>query len=247
MEASTSPCKIYSQLGHFRELFQTVGLANYYAGPFRMENLRRSLSLAPAAHFSGKVLDVGADDNLTGAILEDYSDIETVTGVDVVKREYVYSSQRTRFLLQVQPAIIPLPSGVFGTALCRYSLHHMPRPIQLRILGEISRCLRPGGTLIIWENSISATLPPEQCFDPQILARITMLDRDECKALFSAMDVISFAIKEKPQPFPFSFRSLEAWQTLLARGWRVLSVRYVGLPLIDLHQTPLGILVLEKP
>jgi SAM-dependent methyltransferase len=246
LQSETPPLEIHRRLARLRENFEVSGLAAYYTATFRKRNLSASLSRVSEGFYRGKVLDVGADDNFLGSILEERTDVDMITGIDIQDRPNRWRSSRTNFVRMSRPDEIPLPPLEFNTAICRYSLHHMAESIQIAVLEEVFRCLRSQGILIIWENCISRTKLPEECFDQQIFQRINQLGDEERQVLLSAMDVVSFAIKEKLQPFPFSFRTLEEWHDLLASRWRIIAVRYVGLPLLDLHQVPLGILVVQK-
>jgi len=48
---------------------------------------------------------------------------------------------------------LPLPDQIADGVSVFFVLHHIPSPIQLEVLTEIKRVLRPGGRLFIWEDT----------------------------------------------------------------------------------------------
>ena len=48
---------------------------------------------------------------------------------------------------------LPLPDASADSASIFFVLHHIPRALQLTILAEVKRCLKPGGVLMIWEDT----------------------------------------------------------------------------------------------
>lgn len=48
---------------------------------------------------------------------------------------------------------LPLPSQIADGVSIFFVLHHIPYPIQLAVLTEIKRILRPGGRVFIWEDT----------------------------------------------------------------------------------------------
>jgi len=48
---------------------------------------------------------------------------------------------------------LPFPDAHFGAAVASLSLHYFPWPETVEILGEVRRCLAPGGPLLVRLNS----------------------------------------------------------------------------------------------
>lgn len=89
----------------------------------------------------GRILDVGCG---SSRILPDLSN---AVGVDVLLR-------KLRFLHRVHPQVaqasvnaLPFPDASFDTVICSEVIEHIPD--EPSVLGELTRVLRPGGTLVL--------------------------------------------------------------------------------------------------
>ena len=48
---------------------------------------------------------------------------------------------------------LPLPDASADSASIFFVLHHIPRDLQDKVLAEVKRCLKPGGVLMLWEDT----------------------------------------------------------------------------------------------
>lgn len=88
------------------------------------------------------------------------SPAQQVTGIDpgwspasaVMRRLDRAASGRWRFLA-ADGADLPFPDGRFDVAWAAFVLHHVEYALQLRVLREISRVVRPGGTFLLLEDT----------------------------------------------------------------------------------------------
>lgn len=228
--------------------FERGGLASYYHSVFRWANLHASIDLVGAERFAGRVADIGTYDNMLGRVLLELAPRVThVIGVDLEKAPWAVSNSRVEFRLQRDPRRIPIASGEVETVVLRYALHHMSFAEQLDILAEVRRMLKPGGRVFIFENTYSTAVAP--VFECGTLHKriLDLGSQPRIYLLLAALDTFSQGIKAKHGLFPYSFRPLEDWLQLFAQlSLDKLETHYYGygLPMIDLHQAPLGVFVL---
>jgi ubiquinone/menaquinone biosynthesis C-methylase UbiE len=98
-------------------------------------------------HLQGKVLEVGAGDcNLIERINSE-NDLEG-HGIDV--KDYNQNLDFQNFQVY-DGRSLPYPDGHFDTVMAVYVVHHIRD--QLTTLGDMVRVLKPGGTLILLEDS----------------------------------------------------------------------------------------------
>jgi SAM-dependent methyltransferase len=232
-----------------RRRFRQLGLERVYLDEFRARNLDTSLRLAGASSFAGPVVDVGAGDNLLGSrLLRMAPHVDRVTGVDTRRGDPHLDPPRLRFAQQADPRSLPLASASCASAVCRYSLHHMTAEEQDAIAAETHRVLSPDGRWIVYENAYSPHLAPLG-EDPGGLHErlLALADPERIVLLLACLDTFSLGIKDKDMQFANTFRSVEEWQSFFrARSFTVERCRYYGLPVHDLHQAPLTVLVLTK-
>jgi ubiquinone/menaquinone biosynthesis C-methylase UbiE len=228
-----------------RQEFARLGLRERLAG-YKGNSLLRTAVVAGLRHFQGVVVDVGANENLLGAVLLDQCPAVTrVVGVDIEDRGCRPEDERIAFALQHTASEIPLETGSADVAILRYSLHHMTFPTQELVLGDLRRVLRPAGTLIIVEDSFSRSLTPLVRSRP-LLRFMELDDRRRLQLVLACLDACFGFIQEEVMPFAFSFRSAEEWKEVLARGgFRVEECTFWGLPNFSLFSAPMLVLVAE--
>jgi SAM-dependent methyltransferase len=233
-----------------RDAFSAMGLYSYYVNTYREYNLLASLSLIDPRYIRGKVIDVGADDNAMAHVLTSrFGNVEFVLGTDV--RACVNGTSehsRIGFVTQHNDCELPARESSFDVAICRYSLHHMGIDEQLCILAEINRVLVDDGVLIIFENSFSRRVQPLNIgkYSNSLHSQFQELNGNEVQLAMSLLDIFSLGIKNKDQHFPFTFRSVEEWISILGINYSLESVLYYGLPMLDLHQQPLAVFILKN-
>jgi SAM-dependent methyltransferase len=230
-----------------RDVFERLDLPERYR-TFRRQNLKTSLRLVNLRLVIGDIADIGADDNALGDLLLEYPGVHSVVGLDVECRNPVVRPPKLAFVLQNTPSRIPLDDNTIDCVICRYSLHHMQLHIQNAILLEARRILRPHGSLVVFENSCSLHREPTDSDDLGFAKAITRLASwKRIALLMAALDVFSLGFKAKAMGFPETFRTVEDWENAAGRaGLVVRSSDYRGLPLLDLHQAPLLVMVLGK-
>jgi SAM-dependent methyltransferase len=229
--------------------FRRSHLNNYYHQVFRSTNLLTSVRLVGGHRFRGAVVDVGAADNALGLLLlSQYPcHVSQVIGVDIARSDVIQTGRGLQFRLQENPSTVPVANAEADTAVLRYVLHHMPDEEQICILNEAKRILKPGGIILVYENTYSFNRPPLEDRHSLNQRIIGLGSQERIHLLLASLDTFSQGIKEKLGPFPFTYHSFEEWLHLFAcLELELVDVQYYGMPILDLHQSPLGVFVLRR-
>ena len=232
-----------------RKVFQGSDLDNTYHTSFRLENIATSIDQAGASRFTGTVVDIGADDNAFGHVLfRDHLRVTEVMGIDIMQAQTRFTADRLHFRVQTHTGALPVEDSYADTAVLRYVLHHIPGEDHRPMLCELRRILKPGGVAIIYENTYSFQRPPLEDRLSLHTRILSLKTAERIHLLLAALDTFSQGIKEKIGPFPYAFRSIEDWLEVFGdAGLAVDKILYLGMPLLDLHQAPLGIFILSNP
>lgn len=89
----------------------------------------------------GRVLDVGCG---SSRILRD---LPGAVGVDVLLRKLRFMRPPHPQVVQASIDTLPFPDAAFDVVVCSEVIEHVPD--EPRVLGELTRVLRPGGTLVL--------------------------------------------------------------------------------------------------
>lgn len=218
MKALSQGGSLTELLNARRSLFAKRGLLACGAD-YKFASLRRTMQVIGSDYFKGKVVDVGAGSNVFAEVIIDHcSAVDTVTGIDVLPNDSPppANDNRISFLQVDSPDLIPFPSSSVDTVVARYSFHHMPYDTQIAVLAECNRILRPGGFMLMVEDSYSLETIPLAC--NSFFERFRELPREKDRMLvLSCLDASSSLIMNETMLFPFSFRTLEHWHAELCR------------------------------
>ncbi len=129
---------------HAESIAVTGEDTDYFAG-YKVDCLRR---IGVPQH--AKVLDFGCGiGNVTCKLVEHYTDVH---GYEPSKASAEKARQRAKSA-HVHDDVQALPDGVFDVAVLSCVLHHVPPAERLGVLGEITKKLRPGGKLVVFEHN----------------------------------------------------------------------------------------------
>lgn len=223
-----------------REEFRKLNLEEKLVD-YKTKSLLRTLFMVSAELFEGTIVDIGAGDNSLGKeIIEKCAKVTKVIGIDI-DDSGVYKNQRLEFIKMMNEGKIDLEECAH-VVIFRFSLHHMKRDIQKKLLNEAYRILKKDGILIIIEDTFSGEQTP--VFDNESQEEFMKLGSTEkyIKAM-SYMDASSCFLFKEVMPFTFGFRSIEEWKELIFNcGFRSIESCFWGIPFTSLFQAPLGII-----
>ena len=223
-------------------------LENKYSGDARREFFRKGIEQVNSEYWKGYIVDLGADDNMLGdVLLQLHGDhIEHVQGVDIEERPTVRKGPKLGFSLNSETNMLEL-SGKADVVVIRYALHHMTWEEQEAYLNKARRMLKPDGKIIIYEDTFALSQPPEAEGAPLHEKILALQAPSRQRLLLAALDTISIGIRDKHQPFPFTFRTAEEWAGFFqSLGYSVLEERYLGILTQDFFKAPLTIFVLRN-
>lgn len=86
-----------------------------------------------------------------------------VVGVDISEDMLVVARRKNRFpharFMRADATQLPFRDGTFGVAIVSYALHDMPPGVRERVLHEMKRVVRPGGTIVVVDYGRPAWRP----------------------------------------------------------------------------------------
>jgi len=102
------------------------------------------------------ILDVGCGTGRMLAAIRRRLPASDLTGLDL--SPFMVAESRARLadtarIVHADACSLPWDSASFDVAVAAHVLGHVPRPVATRMLTEIARTLRPGGTLLVVEHS----------------------------------------------------------------------------------------------
>lgn len=233
--------KLHCYFKSRREEFGQLNLEQKLVS-YKVKSLFRTMFMVSADLFEGIIVDIGAGNNSFGKIVvEKCSKVTKVVGVDIEDIN-AYKNKQLEFVKSKDKKRIDLPGDYADIVIFRFSLHHMDRDTQKKLLTEAYRILKKRGSLIIVEDTFSVKKAP--IFDNELLNKFMGLGSNEkyIKAI-SYMDASSCFLYKEVMPFTFEFRCMEDWEEILLDcGYKGIDSRFWGIPFSSLFQAPLGII-----
>jgi ubiquinone/menaquinone biosynthesis C-methylase UbiE len=174
---------------------------------------RRSQLISGLNTTAGHVVDVGNPNNGFGHhLLRVNPAVERVTGVDHRVDPSRVVGERLNFVHQDDETKIPLADQCADVVAFRVALHHMTKPVQEALLAEAARVVKPGGEILIIEDS---WVDMPGLTDNALTMKFRALDDDDKIAALSLIDVSSCLMIYEKVAYPFSYRSAAEWENLL--------------------------------
>jgi len=195
------------------------------------------------------VADVGCGWNILGGeIIANNSYVREVIGCDLEEQRKRKLPKGVSFRLMEDPSVIPIETNSVDTVILSFTLHHIDVPIE-RYLHEVRRILKPGGNVLILEESFSSLIAPE--YNQGKLTNLFLnLRSDKKKFLFlHFIDwfIHNFINKSRRPLVPGNNKTMEEWEEIFkVAGFKVLENRYLGFHRLGgRHPINRGFFVLE--
>lgn len=190
---------------------------------------------------TGHVVDVGNPNNgFGGYLLRVNPAVERVTGVDHRVDPARVTGERLEFALQDDTTKIPLADKCADVVAFRVALHHMTKPVQMALLAEAGRVVKPGGEILIVEDSW-ADRPG--LTDNALTAKFRALDDTDKIAALSLIDVSSCLMIHEKVSYAFSYRSAAEWESILTDvGATSIETTYWGFTMFTVYGAPMCVI-----
>jgi len=203
-------------------------------------------------HLKGPVLaDIGAgDDQLISALRQVEPTITQAFATDIFAPLHSSGYPNCIFIPQVFADSTLLKCRSINTMTMSVMLHHIEPSIQHRLLTHAVSVIKPGGRLIIIEDSFpegAYQLSKDDFFAERFLAFST---EDKLKVLgFLDWWGNRFMKNNSSIPLPLLFESIEHWQARLEDlGLKKITAEFVGFPEMSTHMMmPKALFVYERP
>ena len=214
--------------GSARQLLQQAPIPR---DAYRMARSRKFDTFARLVqpHVTGAVLDVGAGGP---DLLERVSaDVRVATDIFVADRE----APGIRHVVQAVPHALPFDDAAFDAVLMTGMAHHLEAHDRQRLLHDVHRCLRPGGRVVLIEETFSDATGCGVPAEPSMRELSTGFDdlsRDDRFAFLQFTDWWGNRVMKGSDdiPLPMTFLDTEGWDALLAdAGFQGIRIERLGL------------------
>lgn len=117
-----------------------------------------------------RILDIGAGNNAFGATMAENLPVVDVVGVDVMDYHEERNIQNLSYLRQYSPTKLPeeIVDDSVDVITINAVFHHVSSEFVDDLMKEIVRVLKPGGTVILIEDTYSLKLPIDDTSDQEL-------------------------------------------------------------------------------
>ncbi|MBI4972144.1 MAG: methyltransferase domain-containing protein [Candidatus Omnitrophica bacterium] len=216
----------------------------YTAGYFQIKPYLKNLP-------TGAVLvDVGAGNNALGKVIARNQAGLTVIGTDIYDYHEEHGLPNLRFVQQRQADRLSFEDHFVDVVVLNAMLHHVSGDLLEPLLNEIRRVLKPGGRVLLIEDTYSETVSPDPASDAELTSEFLGLVRktgsEFAKNFFTFNDWYANILVHQwtGMAIPYNFHSMEEWQEIFKKsGFSSAQARYLGFPKQGFHKPSLAIQV----
>lgn len=251
----------FPQLGVMHEAYRRVTQANQTVPPYDLPAVKGKEGFLRPWVQGPNLLNVGSGQSLfEERSLRENPRVQHAIGVDIEaqrSREFQIPAGKTaEFRLMQDPVTIPVEDGWADTLILTFVLHHVDVDREA-FLNELKRVLKPGGRILVMEDTFSSLLPvvpaPGETsaaaedlfrqFDalPSVEEKIAFLH-------FADWFVHHFVNRSRAPLVPGNYETMANWQQIFENaGFHVSEARNLGLAKLgSRNPVPRGMFVLEK-
>ncbi|PIQ84145.1 MAG: hypothetical protein COV75_03760, partial [Candidatus Omnitrophica bacterium CG11_big_fil_rev_8_21_14_0_20_63_9] len=201
------------------------------------------------------LVDIGANTNALGQEITSRHPGLSVIGTDLHQDQTDLHAPRLDYRQQPSPTRLPLADGEADVAILSRVLHHMSDEIRPALLQEVRRVLKPGGRVIVVEDTYSTHFPPtgedlDRELTQEFIGGVAREGEAFGRELLAFLDwfrnVLVHEMSE--MPMPSSFYAIEEWtRQFEAAGFETAHAAYLGFAQSRLRSTSQGLLVFRAP
>jgi SAM-dependent methyltransferase len=233
------------------------GSGGKYATTYRQ--IRSHIRQLPAG---AVIMDVGAGSMALGKEMALDNPDKEIIGTDPYDYHEEHGIGNLAFRLQPDPLEIPgenpgtvAEDNSADAIVMNAVLHHVSPEFMDAFLKEIYRVLKPGGVVLLVEDTYSEILPVENDeADNELTAELLRLVHEHgdefARQYLAVNDWWSNILVQgyTGMPMPYNFHSTEDWQAIFARhGLSLSHAQHHGFLRETFHKPDVGVLVFSKP
>jgi len=203
-------------------------------------------------------INIGAGLDLLGErSVKVNSKVSQAIGIDIEEQRKTPYPPGVSFKRMTDPSVMPLGNNVADTAAMTFVLHHVDVD-RKKYLEEVKRIIRPGGRLVVLEDTFSHELPVEyvdevsKAKSQKISESFSELKNDEERLSFlHFIDWFThnFVNRSRAPLVPGNYEPMEVWKSIFEEaGFKVIHQQYLGFSAMgSRNPASRGLFVLEKP
>ncbi|HAZ10718.1 MAG TPA: hypothetical protein DCY56_06400 [Candidatus Omnitrophica bacterium] len=198
------------------------------------------------------IIDVGCGNNALGAEIVNRREKVEVTGTDIFDWHIDFSNPKLKFKVQEDPRRLPFKDNEADLIILHAVLHHVASEDMPYLLAEIKRVLKPGGRVLILEDTSSHITWTDMKEDILELKYMFLLFTREQQIKYYRFhdwyaNIVVGGLESMFMPYEnFGKRTIENWVSFLQmHGFLISNTEFIHSQAEWFHQSPAGFIVAE--